>query len=167
MFRKLTILSLFTIVTLMGCSQPTDPIIMEGQNVDPDTGKLIAFWLEYRDRSEPMFVTEPYAVFLVWIDDEKVFYLYDRDAKRTIKTEDFDVFLAELSKLPEGAAIENFVTCTVPRTYDMPDEAAARLTEIRSARNLTWTGVTEGLHCTMFCICEPSIRYPSEDRTPE
>ena len=133
---------------------------MEGANVDPDTGKLIAFWLQYRDRDEPVFVTEPYAVLMVWIDDEKVFYIYERDAKRTIKTQDFDVFLAELSKLPEGTAIEDFVTCTVPRTYDMPPKASARLNEVWSARSFTSTGVTEGIDCTMVCICESPIRYP-------
>jgi hypothetical protein len=123
--------------------------------VDRDTRNLVAFWLEYADRVEPVLVTEPYAVLIVWLGDERRFYVYDNKAKQVHKAPDFESFLREVQQLPRGIAVQRFDTCTVPRTHDMPEEAWQRLEEAMQAGNRQWavSSVT-GLAREIICTCE-------------
>ena len=42
------------------------------------------------------------------------YYLFCRDDRRILKTQDVNVFLAELEKLPDGTTIDKIAKCTVP-----------------------------------------------------
>ena len=138
-------------------------------NVDPQTGNLIAFWLEYPDNAEhypqrekSILVTEPYAVLMIWYEGEKHFYIYDNRMKRTLKTEDFEAFLDELSRLPRGIAIQRFDTCTVPRIYDMPRAEWQTLTEVLREGEREWAiSKASGYDHETVCFCESiGFRFP-------
>jgi hypothetical protein len=132
-------------------------------NIDPKTGNLIAFWLQYPEhlaypeKEKPILVTEPYAVLMVWLGNEKRFFIYDNTKKETFKTNDFDTFLKQLNTIPKGTAIQKFDTCTATRTYDMPRADANRLEKVMTGNTLTWAD-TSGF---LICYCESTgFRYP-------
>ena len=154
---------LLAVMVLGGCAGGVEPVVTEGGNVDAASGNLIASWMEPRDGpSEPILVTEPYAVFMVWIDGEKRFFVFENEAKRTFRTTDFDQFLAKLRELPRNIEIQTFAFCTVRRTYDMPDTARTKLRETIESRGLTWTyaGEKENGRPYTICYCESAFRYP-------
>jgi hypothetical protein len=130
--------------------------------VDRDTGNLVAFWLEYPERVEPVLVTEPYAVLIVWLGAERRFTVYDNKAKQVHKAPDFESFLREVRQLPRGVAVQRFDTCTVPRTHDMPEEARQRLEEAMRAGDRTWAvSPVTGLTREIICTCETrGLRFP-------
>ena len=138
-------------------------------NVDPETGNLIAFWLVYPDNPEyypqkekPVLVTEPYAVYLEWLDDARRFYIYDNVTKQTFSTSDFEAFLKQLGSLPQDIAIQRFDTCCASRTYDMPAQARQRIRKIMQSGGRKWaTSAATGWDRQIVCICESTgFRYP-------
>lgn len=144
-------------------------VVTVWDNVDPETGNLIAFWLKYPDnpedypeREKPVLVTEPYAVLMVWHEGEKRFFIYDNRMKKTLKTDDFDAFLDELAGLPRGIAIQRFDTCTVPRIYDMPRAEWQRLTEVLREGERKWAiSKASGYDHETVCFCESiGFRFP-------
>ena len=152
---------------LAGCAA-TQPVgYARLNNVDAATGNLIAFWLRYPDRPEypqrekPVVITEPWAVFMVWMEDEKRFFLYDNGAKRTFSTSDFNSFLAALDRLPRDIPVLRIDSCCVSRAYDMPAAQRQRLMQVMQSGKRRWAiSTTNGLRCRIVCICGSAIVYP-------
>lgn len=163
MTQRITII-LLSIVMIVGCNNPNTHLKkVQKSNVDPTTGNLIAFWLKYRDSEDkPAIVTEPYAVYMEWYNDVKLFYIYDNIHKITCKTTNFDVFLEGLKTLPVGTEIQRFDTCTATRLYDIPRSQSEKLAKTLSDRNLRWaTSKVNGQDREIICYCESSgFRYP-------
>ncbi len=130
--------------------------------VDPASGNLVAFWLQYPDKEEPVLVTEPRAVLMVWRGGDKKFYLFDNTAKAVFKTTNFDAFLRQLDELPHGVRIQLFGTCTAPLTYDMPPEKWQQLMQTLEKGKRGWaTSKVNGLKREIICYCETrGLRFP-------
>ena len=156
------------ILACAGCAESPEPKTAPDAaasggkgNVDPETGNLIAFWLVYQDREEPVLVTEPYAVYLEWFGDVRRFYIYDNQAKHTVKAKDFDEFLKRLQGLPEGIAIQRFDTCTVSRLHDLPKEHWQRLKAALNSGRRKWAISRGGMNHEIICYCETvRLRFP-------
>ena len=162
-----TIFLLF-IVIIGGCHNlNTQMVKIQKSNIDPKTGNLIVLWIQYRcEQEKPVIVTEPYAVYMEWYKDFKVFYLYDNVRKVTYKTTNIDVFLETLKSLPEGTEIQRFDSCTVTRLYDIPRSKSEEMSTLFNDRNLRWatskiSGRDREIFCTCADKCEASgLRYP-------
>lgn len=148
----------------------TEPsLAVESPHVDPETGDLIAFWLLYPDnpkyypqKEKPVLVTEPYAVYLEWLDGVRRFYVYDNVKKRVFGTSDFEAFLKQLGSLPEGIVVQRFDTCCGSQIYDMPAEARERIEDAMQSGTRKWaTSAVRGGNREIVCRCESiGFRYP-------
>ncbi|MHC4563278.1 MAG: hypothetical protein ACYS8X_10955 [Planctomycetota bacterium] len=159
---KLPKVALLAVLVVGGCVSEPAPVSAERDNVDAESGNLIAFWLQYPDREEPVLVTEPYAVFIVWLEEEKLFFVHDNQARRTFKTTDFDEFLSKIRQLPRDIAVQRLDTCTNSQAYKMPPAAAAQLAEAMKSGDRTWAiSKANGLDHEIICYCETTgFRYP-------
>ncbi len=172
--------SLITIsiaLLLAGCAvqKTTSDTATFDAPVDAESGNVIALWVEYREGldhpdpeanlaggDQPVIVTEPLGCYMSWYEDDQLFLVYDNDAKRVFKTTDFDAFIDHLSVLPRGSAIQRFDTCTVSRTWGMPDDAWDRLTTTMKKRDLSWAkSKVNETDREIICYCESEgFRFP-------
>jgi hypothetical protein len=130
--------------------------------VDPESGNVIAWSLQYRDRAdEPVVIGRDYAMYLVWNNmGERRFYLYDNRAKKYFGTGDFAKFLAALDAMPKGITFEWIDTCTVLRSYEMPAEEREKFHSVMKAGNRE-TSRGDDWPGTLACYCESSgFKYP-------
>jgi len=161
--RPIPVLLVFLACSLAGCQTSTNALRGKPGVVDSKTGNLVAFWLEYDHyEDKPILVTEPYAVFMVWYNNEKFFSIYDNVRKTFLRTTDFDVFLQQLDALPHGIAIQRFDTCTVSRVHDMPSEDWQKVLGVLERGNRSWAiSKVNGLNHEVICYCESKgFRYP-------
>lgn len=149
--------------------------------VDAKSGNVVALWVEYRegldhpdpavklaDGDVPVLVTEPLGCYMSWNEDEQLFLVYDNKAKRVFKSVDFDAFIDHLSHLPRGSAIQRFDTCTVSRTWAMPDDAWDRLHATMKERDLSWAkSKVNETNREIICYCESEgFRFPTPAPAP-
>jgi len=161
--RTISVLLVFLTCVLAGCRTTTNAFCGEPGIVDSKTDNLVAFWLEYDHyEDKPILVTEPYAVFMIWYNNEKFFSIYDNVRKTFFKTIDFDVFLQQLNTLPHGIAIQRFDTCTVSRVHDMPRENWQQILRVLERGGRSWAiSKVNGLNHEVICTCESKrFRYP-------
>ena len=147
-----------------GCDGAGRQLVKVGKsNIEASTGNLIALWMTYRDKEDvAIVVTEPYAVYMEWRGDDKLFYLYDNVQKITYKTTNFDAFLEGLEGLAAGTKIQRFDTCTATQLYDIPRSKSEKLAATLSDGKLSWaTSKINGRDKEIFCYCRSrGFRYP-------
>ena len=114
--------------------------------VDPKSGKLVAFYIELKDRDEPVTVDTEYGMLIIWRDkgeyfktQDHRFYLFDHPGRRYLGTTDFDRFLCELEALPEGILLDWIDKCTV-FLCEMDGWNGDRLRSAVEKRNLRYLG---------------------------
>ena len=180
MFRRITILAYIGVTAFGGCTGTTPmrrstsaPAVIESSHVDPKTGDLIALWMPMRGgKLEPVLVPHTYAVYILWPSPEgypepvnkRLFIFYDNVAKKCYQTEDYDAFLAVVSRQPSDITLLQIETCTVGRCY-MPKEQWDRLEKVLAKGNRRWAVNREtGNRLSMFCYCEAQgdFIYPAD-----
>lgn len=146
-------------VACSGCvavSHPSPP--WRNAILDASGKNLVTMWVQRKDGDEPVILKKDYGMVVVWMDQDRRFYLFDRRAKRYLGTTAFPVFLEELARLPEDIAIEWIDTCCVLRFWEMPDEAWSRLNEVLKKGDRTETRRSENPF--IVCICESNgLKY--------
>lgn len=116
-----------------------------------DDGKAIALTVQYEDRRERVPATGDYAILTIWTPREKAFYLFETRSKRVLATRDFEGFLRGLNRVPSNSLMVWIDTCTVSRSWAMPDSCRSRLDDTRirmKERGITWA------EPTIACVCE-------------
>lgn len=168
MKKSVSVILILASLIISGCNNPKKQLIkIQNSNIDPVTGNLIVLWIQYHCNTEkPVIVTEPYAVYMEWRGDFKLFYLYDNIQKITYKTTNFDIFLEGLVSLPQETEIQQFDSCTATRLYDIPRSKSEKLMSTLSKNKLRWAtskinGGDKEIFCTCADVCESSgLRYP-------
>ena len=116
-------------------------------------GEFEAFRLEYdRHRPQVVAVESPYAILILWQEPDSIpqFHFYDKRARRHLVTESWDLFLAEMSRVPEGTTVQRYFTCGAPFEYAMPEDKSRQL---ESLVKFTYT---------LVCTCESTrFRVPT------
>ena len=131
--------------------------------VDAATDNLVAYRLVYWDSEKPVLITRPYATLLIWVGDTRRFFLYDNVRKTVYKTADFEAFLKQLSRVPQGAVIQRLDRCSASFCWEMPEVQRERLEEAYKKGGHRWAGdsTVEDLPVQMTCICETrALRLP-------
>ncbi len=92
-------------------------------------GRLVFWEIHAFDHMEPFVLHEDYGVMLVNQGSEEapvpLYILATQKTKEVITTHDFEEFEKRLLQIPKGAALGHYGTCSVPRTWGLPDSMIA------------------------------------------
>lgn len=156
---KRLLIAIIAAVACSGCvvaSRPSPP--WRKAILDASGKNLVTMWVQRKDGDEPVILKKDYGMVVVWMDQDRRFYLFDRGAKRYLGTTAFPVFLEELAQLPDDIAIDWIDTCCAPRSCEMPDEARARLYEALRKRDKTELRTSK--NPLTVCTCESNgLKY--------
>ena len=99
------------------------------------------------------------------------YYLFCRDKRTILKTEDVDVFLAKLKDLPDGATVDRISKCTVGfyTQYGVKiDEQYKRITALLKRKRFKLVSSLENdeKHAS-FCYCETGFTILKKPRESE
>jgi hypothetical protein len=134
-----------------GCAQTNSPLSRE---------TLTVVRVDY-DRQESSFahLRADYGCLIDWPGQgTPAFYVFDRQARRRFKTDDWDEFLSELAKLPAGIAIDRVEKCTAGFAWGMPDEKRGEFKRVLDARSIRLMGPDDPWRTPTICTCE-SLNY--------
>lgn len=157
--RPLALLTLF----LSSCAAVAEFKDARPEQTDSRTGRLVAFRLEYYDRSDQdILVDGRYGLLVVCNDTERLFCLFDNVKKRILATQSWDKFYDALVKWPDGIEVQRFNTCCAPIDYRLPDAQSQSLDAVMRMKEWRWrVDPVSGLAVTLVCTCESKDRrYP-------
>ena len=100
------------------------------------------------------------------------YYLFCRNEKRIVKTQDVNAFLAELDRLPDGATIDLVSKCTVPfytqYGVSITNQYNSIMALLRRKRARLVTSLEDDIRHASFCYCGSRItildRYQAENQ---
>lgn len=88
-------------------------------------GRLVFWQINAFDHAEPFILQDDYGVMLINEGGEespKPLYILARQSPpNIITTSNFEEFSIALSEIPSDAVVGSYGTCSVPRTYGLPD----------------------------------------------
>jgi hypothetical protein len=92
-------------------------------------GRLVFWEIDAYDHLEPFVLYEDYGVMLVNEGGEEapssLYILAIQKTKEVITTNDFEEFKRQLSQIPNDVAVGRYGTCSLPRTWGLPDQLVA------------------------------------------
>ena len=139
-------------VVLAGCASLRPPSAVWHRGVvEPESKRLIAFWVLREHEDEPVTIDKDYGMLIVWDEHVQRFYLFSNPTKTYFVTENFNQFLSELDRLPADITLDWVDTCTVPRFWKMPQDARKRLHATLEKGNRKNTRESEQPHITCYC----------------
>lgn len=139
---------------LAGCAAHRPPAVWHRGVVEPQPHRLIAFWVLRDLADEPVTIDRDYGMLIVWDEYVRRFYLFDSPRKTYFVTEDFDLFLSELDRLPEHITLDWPDTCCAPRFWKMPTEARRRLHGVFEQGKRAETRGSYEPHIVCYCESE-------------
>jgi len=115
----------------------------------------------------------PYGIIVsnAYTNSPPSYYIFSRDERKILKTEDVDVFLAELKDLPDGATVDRISKCTVGfyTQYGVKmDEQYRRITALLKRKRFKLVSSLEDdeKHAS-FCYCETGFTILEKPRESE
>jgi len=139
-------------VILAGCaSLRPQPAAWHRGVVEPESKRLIAFWVLKEHEDEPVTIDKDYGMLIIWDEHVQRFHLFNNPAKTYFVTENFNQFLSELDRLPADITLDWVDTCTVPRFWKMPQDARKQLHATLVKGNRKNTRVSEQPHIACYC----------------
>jgi hypothetical protein len=150
---KRIIFVLIAFVVCRGCSEEHG-----------NTGSLALMELEYKDRTELVYLSNDYGFLIDWIDhQEPVFYLYNKPSNRIRVTSDFFDLLAELKAFPHGVKVDRIRGCSITE-QGMPEDYKVRLREIIKAKRFYLTDQDDGNFTVCTCETIKVQRYKTTNK---
>lgn len=118
----------------------------------PADDKLALITLTRPDGKETVYLPNDYGFLITWNDTEQPqFYLYEKSPPRIRIVDDFDTFLAELKKFPDGAEVDWIRNCA-SLYWAMPLEQQARLRKALKSKEFELTDHNDNNF--VICTCE-------------
>lgn len=91
-----------------------------------EEGRLVFWEIDAFDHMEPFVLREDYGVLLLneggEVAPKPLYILAFQKTKEIFRSHDLEEFKAELAKVPKGAVVGRFETCTMPRSWGLPEE---------------------------------------------
>jgi hypothetical protein len=115
-------------------------------------GDVVALRVVERTETRQIIATGDYGMLVVWGDDEKAFYLFDRRNKTSFATRTFKDFLREVRQLPLDITMTWIDTCTASRSWNMPDSDRKELADVLLERRRL--GMKWSESPLVVCYCE-------------
>lgn len=116
-------------------------------------GRLIFWSIDAYDRIEPVSLrSDDFGVVLYndGLEDAPVarYILAFQKTREIVHTDDFAAFKLALSRVPRGSTIGRYDTCSVPRSYGLPESV---VTDFQQA--LTDAGLRVETEARLVCYC--------------
>jgi hypothetical protein len=120
------------------------------------SSKMAVVELVYKDRTVLTHAHSDYTCAIYWYPEKAPsFYLYNRPAGTRIKTTEWETFVKELKRLPDGAEMDRISKCQASLAGGMPDAKSDEFNSLLAAKKMTLVNGD-----IMLCTCESkSFRF--------
>lgn len=116
------------------------------------TKKLAIAQLEYKDRTEVVYLANNYGFLIHWLDNQlPKLFVYNKPANSIQVSSDFNIFLKHLKALPSGVQIDRKRGCSITAA-GMSEEQKSQLEQVIKEKKFILTDINEGNFTV--CTCE-------------